>query len=139
MVRFSGSSNRNEGIGIDLTPLIDIIFNLIIFFLITAVITVKGINLDLPEASTSEKIPSKSWEIIIDENEKIIFNDAVIDETRMKRIFEAERNRPEAERVTSIIVKANKKTTFGTFVRVMDTARQSGFYDLVIATDPEKK
>jgi biopolymer transport protein ExbD len=139
MVRYSGSNNRNDGVGIDLTPLIDIIFNLIIFFLITAVITVKGIDLKLPEASTAEQLPSKSWEIIIDENERILFNDALIDEARLKRIFEAERARPESERITSVIVKANRKTTFGTFVRVMDTARKSGFYDLVIATDPEKK
>ena len=138
MVRFSGIRNEEKGIGIDLTPLIDIIFNLIIFFLITASITVKGIDLNLPEASTAEKMPLKSWEIIIDENEMIIFNDAAIDEIRLKMIFEAERAKPEDERVSSIILKANKKTTFGTFVRVMDTARQYGFYDLVIATGPRK-
>jgi len=139
MVRFTGNQNNDEKVGVDLTPLIDIIFNLIIFFLITAVITVKGIDLKLPEASTAEKMPAKSWEIIIDENEKIIFNDAVIDETRLKRIFEAERAKPENERISSIILKANRKTTFGTFVNVMDTARQYGFYDLVIATDPRKE
>jgi biopolymer transport protein ExbD len=100
MVRFTGNQNNDEKVGVDLTPLIDIIFNLIIFFLITAVITVKGIDLKLPEASTAEKMPAKSWEIIIDENEKIIFNDAEIDETRLKRIFEAERAKPEHERIS---------------------------------------
>ncbi|HOP28874.1 MAG TPA: biopolymer transporter ExbD [Spirochaetota bacterium] len=139
MVRFKNIRKNEEGLAINMTPLIDIIFNLLIFFLITAAITVKGIDLDLPEASTAEKMPSKSWEIIIDENEKIIFNDAAIDEFRLKKIFEAEKIKPESERVSSIILKADRKTTFGTFVRVMDTARQSGFYDLVIATEPGKE
>ncbi|HOP62021.1 MAG TPA: biopolymer transporter ExbD [Spirochaetota bacterium] len=139
MVRFRNARKSNDGVNIDMTPLIDIIFNLLIFFLITAAITVKGIDLDLPEAATAEKVPSKSWEIIIDENEKIIFNDARIDETKLRRIFEAERIKPESERVSSIILKANRKTPFGTFVRIMDSARVYGFYDLIIATDPEKR
>jgi biopolymer transport protein ExbD len=139
MVRFRNVKKGNEGIVVNLTPLLDVIFNLLIFLLITAAVTVKGINLDLPEASTSSKMPSKSWEIIIDENEKIVFNEAVIDWTRLKRIFDAERGKPEGERVTSIILKANRKTSFGAFVRIMDTARQYGFYNLVIATDPGRE
>jgi biopolymer transport protein ExbD len=135
MVRFRNKKNGGGGIDINMTPLIDIIFNLLIFLLITAAITVKGINLDLPEASTSEKMPSKSWEIIIDENERIKFNDAVINEESLKRIMDAERGKPEAERISTIILKANRKTSFGSFVRIMDLSRKYGFYDLVIATD----
>jgi len=135
MVRFRNVKRGNEEIVVNLTPLLDVIFNLLIFLLITAAVTVKGINLDLPEASTSQKMPSKSWEIFIDESEKITFNEAVIDESRLKRIFDAERGKPESERVTSIILKANRRTSFGAFVRIMDTARKYGFYNLVIATD----
>lgn len=135
MVRFRNIKRGGSGIDINMTPLIDIIFNLLIFLLITAAITVKGIKLDLPEASTSEKISLRSWEIIIDENEKIIFNDAVINEESLKRIMDAERGKPEAQRISTIIIKANRKTSFGSFVRVMDLSRKYGFYDLVIATD----
>lgn len=136
MVRFKNVKKSGESVGINMTPLIDIIFNLLIFFLITAAITVKGIKLDLPEADTSEKMPSKSWEIIIDEQERILFNDAVIDMDRLGKIMDAEKNRPAEERITTVIVKASRRASFGNFVSVMDMARQYGFYDLVIATDP---
>lgn len=136
MVRFKKIKKPGVRAEINMTPLIDIIFNLLIFFLITAAITVKGIKLDLPEADTSEKMPVKSWEIIIDEQERIVFNNAVIDIERLRRIMDAERNRPSEERITTVIVKASRRASFGKFVSVMDTARQYGFYDLVIATEP---
>ncbi len=136
MVRFKNIKKPGAGAEINMTPLIDIIFNLLIFFLITAAITVKGIKLDLPEADTSEKMPAKSWEIVIDEQERIIFNNATIDVERLRRIMDAERNRPSEERVTTVIVKASRRASFGKFVSVMDIARQYGFYDLVIATEP---
>lgn len=139
MVRFRNVKKGGNAIDINMTPLIDIIFNLLIFLLITAAITVKGIKLDLPEASTSEKMPAKSWEIIIDENEKISFNDAVINEDSLIRIMDAERDKPETERISTIIIKANRKTSFGAFVRIMDLSRKYGFYDLVIATDPRRE
>ncbi len=65
MVKFNYRKTGDDEVKINLMPLIDIIFNLLIFFMITAAITTKGISLDLPEASTSEKMPSKSWEIVI--------------------------------------------------------------------------
>ena len=136
MVKFREINKNKGGVEINMTPLIDIIFNLLIFFLITAAITVKGIKLDLPEADTSEKMPSKSWEIIIDDQERIVFNDAVIDIKRLEKIMDAEKNRPADERITTVIVKASRRASFGKFVAVMDTARQYGFYDLVIATEP---
>ena len=139
MVRFRNIKKGGNGIDINMTPLIDVIFNLLIFLLITAAVSVKGIKLDLPEASTSEKMPAKSWEIIIDENERIIFNEAVINEDSLKRIMDAERMKPEAERISTIIIKANRKTNFGAFVRIMDISRKYGFYDLVIATDPGRE
>ena len=135
MVRFRDGSKNRGCVEINMTPLIDIIFNLLIFFLITAAITVKGIKLDLPEADTSEKMPSKSWEIIIDDQERIVFNDSVIDIKRLEKIMDAEKNRPAEERITTVIVKASRRASFGKFVAVMDIARQYGFYDLVIATE----
>lgn len=136
MVKFKGIKRKEGGVEINMTPLIDIIFNLLIFFLITAAITVKGIRLDLPEADTSEKMPTKSWEIIIDDQERIVFNNAVIDIKRLEKIMDAEKNRPSEERITTVIVKASSRASFGRFVAVMDIAREYGFYDLVIATEP---
>lgn len=139
MIKFKNTRMPEDSPEINLTPLIDIIFNLLIFFLITAAITVKGINLNLPEAVSSEKLPSKSWEIIIDQEERITLNGTMIEEDRLKKIMKIEKNLPESEKVSSIIVKSDRNARFGTFVRIMDSARQCGFYDIIIATDPGRK
>lgn len=119
-------------------PLIDIIFNLLIFFLITATITVKGINIDLPEAVSSKKLPQKSWEIVIDEGLNITFNNVPITMNKLGDIMKNERILPKNERVSIIILKANKNIPFGHFVSVMDMARKNNFLNLVIATDVKK-
>lgn len=139
MVRFNYKKNSDNEARINLMPLIDVIFILLIFFMITAAITTKGISLALPEASTSEKLPSKSWEIVINEKQEIIFNDIPITTGRLAVIMKAERDRPEGEKVSDIVLKAHPMVPFGTFIRVMDMARENGLLNLVIATDPKKE
>ena len=72
MIKFNHKKETDDEVKVNLMPLIDIIFNLLIFFMITAAITTKGISIDLPEAKTSEKMPIKSWDIVINENQEIL-------------------------------------------------------------------
>lgn len=135
MIRFTQVKNSGREVNINLMPMIDIIFNLLIFFMITAAISTRGINLDLPESDTAEKMPAKSWEIVINENEEIIFNGVQVSAERLRTIFGAERNRPGQEKVETVVLKAYRRVPFEKFIAVMDLARENGFYNLVIATD----
>ncbi len=139
MIRFTQQNKNNGEVNVNLMPLIDIIFNLLIFFMITAAITTRGINLDLPKSDTAEKMPAKSWEIAIDEREGIIFNGVSISMERLRTILGAERSRSGEERVETIVLKAHRSVHFENFITVMDLARENGFYNLVIATDLKKK
>jgi len=138
MIRFT-RQNKNNEVNINVTPLLDVIFNLLIFFVIAAVITTRGINLDLPESDTAEKMPAKSWEIAIDENEGIIFNGMAISTERLQTILGAEKNRSGEERVETIVLKAHRHVSFERFVSIMDMVRRNGFYNLVIATNIKKR
>ena len=135
MVEFQQPGAERDQGAINVMPLIDIIFILLIFFMITAAITTKGISLDLPEAATAEKLPARSWEIMIDDRQQIVFNDTPITLDRLAAIMQAERARPTGEQVLDIVLKADDGVPFGTFVTVMDLARQNGLLNLVIATD----
>lgn len=135
MIRFTQIQKNSREVNINLTPMIDIIFNLLIFFMITAAISTRGINLDLPESDTAERLPAKSWEIVINENEEIIFNGVTVSTERLRTILGAERNRPGMEKVETIVLKAHRRVPFEKFVGIMDMARENGFYNLVIATD----
>ncbi len=139
MIRFS--QQKPVGIGdVNLTPMIDIIFNLLIFFLIVAVVSQKGLNLALPETSTAEKRPPKSLEITVTKDRRILFDGAEVPEADLEARLRREKDAEAEDARKNIVLKADKEAPFGAFVVVMDTARRVGLKNLVIATklDPNK-
>jgi len=138
MIRFSQNKRRATG-DVNLTPMIDIIFNLLIFFLIIAVISQKGLNITLPKTSTAEKRPENSLEISVTKEKTFLFNGQVVSEDQLKARLQSEKDKAEGEQADSIILKADQDAPFGMFVVVMDTARQIGLLNLVIATQLKPK
>lgn len=133
MIEFSQRKKNGPG-EVNLTPMIDIIFNLLIFFLIVAVISQKGLNLTLPETSTAEKRPEKSLEITVTADKRILFDGEEVAEGDIERRLRDEKNKAEGEKADTILLKADVEAPFGKFVVVMDTARKVGLTNLVIAT-----
>lgn len=133
MIKFNQQKSSIPG-DVNLTPMIDIIFNLLIFFLIVAVISQKGLNLTLPKTSTAEKRPDKSLEITVTEDKRILFDGREIDMSEVEGRLRAEKEKAEGEKADNIILKADVEAPFGMFVTVMDTARKVGLTNLVIAT-----
>jgi len=133
MIAFSQRKANRPG-DVNLTPMIDIIFNLLIFFLIVAVISQKGLNLTLPKTSTAEKRPDKSLEITVTDDERILFDGDEIVEADVEQRLRAEKDKAEGEKATNILLKADADAKFGRFVMVMDIARKVGLTNLVIAT-----
>ena len=134
MIRFSQQRTRTAAGEVNLTPMIDIIFNLLIFFLIVAVISQKGLNLSLPKSSTAEKRPKHSLEILVTQDERVLFDGAAVPQEQLAARLRQEQNRTTDEKADNIIVKADERAPFGLFVTVMDTARQVGLQNLIIAT-----
>ena len=135
MIRFRQTANKKKKGEVNLTPMIDIIFNLLIFFLITAVISQKGLNIKLPTADSAEKRPPKSLEISITADKKIIFDGEEITEKQIFEKLKQEKNRPEEDKFDIVTLKSDENAPFGLFVTVMDSARKLGFDNLVIAAE----
>lgn len=138
MIDFN-SSKKKRSTEVNLTPMIDIIFNLLIFFLITAVISQKGLNLKLPESFTAEKRPKKSLEITVTKEEAILFDGKEVSGSDVEKVLREERDKPVSQKVDSIVLKSDAKAPFGIFVSIMDTARKLGLKNLVIATEMPKE
>jgi biopolymer transport protein ExbD len=140
MIKFTQQQSSSPG-DVNLTPMIDIIFNLLIFFLIVAVISQKGLNLTLPKTSTAEKRPDKSLEITVTADKRILFDGEQIVESQVENRLRAEKEKAEGEKADNILLKADVDAPFGMFVKVMDTARKVGLTNLVIATKvkPDKE
>ena len=135
MIKFSQNLKRRSKREVNLTPMIDIIFNLLIFFLITAVISQKGLNIKLPSAATAEKRPSKSLEITVTKDNVITFNGTVVKKDDVLKELKKEKELAKDEKHDVITLKADETAHFGLFIFVMDTARKLGFENLAIAAE----
>ena len=130
MIKFI-SHDTNESTSINITPLIDVVFILLIFFLLTAN-TSRGIVLNLPEAATAENVPIESWEIVITKDEKLFFNSVEIKKENLESILIAAQKKDKNRHL--VVLKAHRQASVNAFISVMDTVRKTGFYNLVIAT-----
>ncbi len=115
---------------IDFAPLIDVVFLLLIFFMLTSsFIFQPGIKVNLPRAITSEALSEKNIIITITA-ENLIYMDGklvTINElsSRLKNIADFRK---------SILIKADEKALLGRVVKIWDICRQEGISKVNIAT-----
>lgn len=120
---------------LDIAPLIDVIFLLLIFFMLTSsFIFQPGIKVDLPKAITSEVIQKKNLILVITKKNEIFVNERLLtNEELLSRLRIAAR----AEK--PILIKSDRGTSFGEIVRIWDICRQEGVKKINIATTQEGK
>ena len=122
---------------IDLTPMVDVVFLLLIFFMIsTTFVESPGINIKLPEASTqpADREP-REIKIYLSREGTIYYRDRQINLDEYRRLL-AE-HQAEADR-TTVLLLADQESRHGKVVTLMDLARDAGFTKLAIATEQKK-
>ena len=119
----------------NMTPLIDCVFLLLIFFMVTAVFsTAPGLKVDLPKAAESDMPPEKDLNITITKTGEMDLNGEPV---TMEQLEQRLREAKELYRSKVLIIKADKNCLHGIVVDVMDAAKGVGIDDLAIATDRE--
>lgn len=120
---------------INLTPMLDVTFILLIFFIVTAsFIKEAGIEVNKPPAATAEPKERANILIAIDQHNQVWINRRVVD----IRAVRANVERLLAENPQgSVVIQADEKSENGTFVKVMDQARLAGVESIAIAAAPE--
>ncbi len=134
MIAFSSRRARARG-EVNLTPMIDIIFNLLVFFLIIAVVSQRGMAITLPKADTAEARSDAPLEIMVTREGTILFDGKPVAEHQLEALLRAERARAEGDQSAVVTLKADEAAPFGRFILVMDTARKVGLTNLVIAAE----
>lgn len=122
-----------EDVGISLTSLIDVIFLLLIFFMVTTTLIdpSKMLDIQLPEAkAASPKTKSIPVTIELGKDGKILLNGKRVNlktlESRLKALGSGSKKK-------TAIVRADRRLDYGRVVRVLGICRASGFYDIGIA------
>ena len=128
------SRPRREEARVDVTPLIDIIFQLVLFFMVsTTFIATPGIQVDLPRSSAQTIIREKhDINVWITADGAVYVDRSPVDWQGLARAFaEAAAANPN----TLVIIKADTDVQHGRVVAIMDLARAKGLSRLAIATE----
>lgn len=133
-MRFKGRMELEHGLKqIDIAPLIDVVFQLLIFFMLTSSFIMQpGIKINLPKAVTSEIIKHGNMEILVTGESVIYLNGKVVTLEELKKIF-----KQAAKRDQTILIKADRRASLGRVVEIWDLARDIGITQVNIATNQD--
>jgi|TARA_B100000315_G_C14543975_1_gene572314 biopolymer transport protein ExbD len=128
-MKFRKSAKVEAGLHqIDIVPLIDCVFLLLVFFMLTSsFVVIPGINVKLPKAVTSEELDSRSLTIVVS-SEDIMYVDSK--PLTIKEVEEVLQNKG----FDSIFIKADRDASLGTVVSVWDISKKVGIEKIGIAT-----
>ena len=123
---------------VDLTSLIDVVFLLLIFFMVSTNFERQAVlKVDLPEASAvqpPEEMPER-LEMVIDPEGRMYLNDQQLIDDRRQTILAAFEQAAGGNRDLPLLLRADRLTPHHYVVTVMDVASELGFANLSIATD----
>jgi biopolymer transport protein ExbD len=118
---------------IDIAPLIDVVFQLLIFFMLTSSFVIQpGIKVNLPKAVTSESVQIENIEIIVSGENVLYFNGKVVTMQELKNFL-----KQISKRGQSVMIKADRRASLGRVVEIWDLCRENGIKQLNIATNQE--
>lgn len=131
----SDNDEREEESGIDLTPMLDVVFIMLIFFIVTATFVKEaGVDVQRPLASTAERQDLANILIAITETDDIWLDGGRMDErdlaTAIKRLHA---ENPQG----SVVIQADRDSTHKKLKVVMDAVQKAGVGQVAVAADEE--
>ena len=126
---------RDRTIRFEMAPLLDVVFILLIFFAVSSTIVMQnqGMSLQLPAAKSVQKqVPGLV--VRVDQNQRVFLNQKRIEAGALKlKIAAALKKDPSVK----VILRADRLTPYSHVVRVLDSIRLGGAYDVVLEARPD--
>lgn len=122
---------------VELIPLIDVVFQLVVFFMVsTTFIVTPGISLVLPGSETSEPVVMTKLVVTIISAEEIYLNKERynINGLRSKLAMLTEE---EKEEIKTVVIEGDEEVSYSLMVDVLDTLRKNGFKGVNLKTRQE--
>jgi biopolymer transport protein ExbD/biopolymer transport protein TolR len=135
-MRFQKEAKKNSSL-LDITPIVDTVFNLLIFFALSLnFVSTPGIRVRLPSSGARELTREEGdLRIVITPSQEIYLNEKRVSlEILRDRLRDAART----DRESQILIQADERVPHGKVVEIMDLARSAGFLRLAIVTQPKK-
>ena len=125
---------RRKKILINITPLIDVLFLLLIFFIVSSTFLEQpAVTVELPSAYTSQPEKVRQYVITVTKSGDIFINDIAYPLAELKSHL---RDIAQEKDEKTIILKADSSAPYGIIIDVIDTARQCGLTKIIALTEP---
>lgn len=126
---------EEEAQAIDLTPMLDVVFIMLIFFIVTATfIKETGIEVTRPEATTAEKKPEAAILIAVNSDDEIWIDKNQVDPRGVKA--QIERLQAENPKGT-VVIQADRGANMEMVMSVTESARELGITNVAVSTENE--
>jgi biopolymer transport protein ExbD len=118
---------------IDIAPLINMVFLLLIFLMLTSSFVIQpGIKVNLPRSVTSDVVQPQNLEIIVSAENVAYFNDRAVTTQELKdQLKQLTRTK------SSVLIKSDRRASLGRVVEIWDLCRGLGITQINIATNQE--
>lgn len=120
--------------GPDLTPMIDMVFILLVFFLITSAALTPVIEVDVPAAETGEKKEETELMIILYPDFTIAVNDIPVPRDQL---YDTLLKMGKEYTVKDVFLQADTTIPFGEVIDIIDTAKKAGFTGISFVVQQE--
>ncbi len=135
-MNFKSKKINNKGVGsaLDLTPVVDVVFNLLIFFALSLNFAAasRGINVKLPSASSAKTIRSDQVTVNLTKEGHTFLDDKKITLEQLGPML-----KEKADKKSLVIIRADSDVEHGKVVRIMDIIKSQDLNRIAIAVDAE--
>ena len=135
------SPHKQEQPDVNLTPMIDVVFLLLLFFMVsTSFIRESSLKVDLPEATGQSMIEQETpIDIIINANGQFLINGITLENPSPEQLSAHLQQAVGINDDPHIIISADSNAEYQNIVTAMDTAQQLGYTRLTLATRQKTK
>jgi biopolymer transport protein ExbD len=135
MMKSFVKKNSSSAASIEMTPLIDIVFQLLLFFILTSAMLQPSLNVDLPQADGQSNNVEADMIISVDNEGTIFINDSPSDLDEVKAAMHA---LVEKNPAAAVILSGDKAMRYGLFFDILNSARDAGVKNLNLSYDEER-
>jgi biopolymer transport protein ExbD/biopolymer transport protein TolR len=132
---FTNASGRTQAsiAEINITPLVDVVFVLLIIFMVTAPVLQSGIEVNVPKTRTVKEITEERTVISINKDQRVFLGNDPVNINEIKAKLRQKIRDPQHQ---SVFLRADQDVPFGAFATVMDAVKQAGITNVSIVTQP---
>jgi biopolymer transport protein ExbD len=128
-------ANRKKELSLDMAPLIDMVFILLIFFIVSSTFSpATSVDISRPEVSVVSVVPSQSLMIAIDKSENILIEGNAL---TLLQVESQVRQAVQKSKDMKVLVLADKKVSIETVLKTLDACRKAGVEASIAAKESE--